>query len=247
MPLRFRWRRTHPEAARRDPEQGERQRLGLKRSLFSEKLLTLSASLINRSKGTSPVGEPRSTSRNPCVCRGSRSRKVAVRLLVAVMAAAKRRARIRCRWPGQGRAGHPPALCGSDGGRPGEGRGYRDRRSRERVWALPVRQRESLPAVQTAKGVGGGRPDGIRGWCWCWRCRPGVVGLVVVAVSRAAVPGVVVPGAATQQLHGPPAFRVDPLHGRGPRTAVVAGARYGGGPYGHSSCAGWGGHGAWRR
>jgi len=36
----------------------------------------------------------------------------------------------------------------------------------------------------------------------------GVVGLVVVAVSRAAVPGVVVPGAAAQQLRDPPAFRL---------------------------------------
>ena len=43
----------------------------------------------------------------------------------------------------------------------------------------------------------------------------GIVGLVVVAVSRAAVPGVVVPGAAAQQLSDPPAFKVNPLHRAG--------------------------------
>ena len=81
-----------------------------------------------------------------------------------VMAGAKRRARIRRRWRGHGRAGRPPALCGSAGGAG---------RSLERVWTLPARPLESLPAVLTLKGAGGGRPRGTRRCCWHCRGRCG--------------------------------------------------------------------------
>ena len=42
-----------------------------------------------------------------------------------------------------------------------------------------------------------------------------VAGLEAVTVRQVAVPGVVLLGAAAQQLHDPPAFRVDQLHRAG--------------------------------
>jgi hypothetical protein len=77
-------------------------------------------------------------------------------------AGAKRRARFRRRWQSLGRAGHPPALCGSAGGAD---------RSREQVWTLPDLPLESLPAALSMKGAGGGRPHGTQRCCW--RCRAG--------------------------------------------------------------------------
>jgi len=84
-----------------------------------------------------------------------------------------------------------------------------------------VRPLESLPVVLTAKGAGGGRPDGNRRFCW--HCRAGCgcgkpSGSSWGCCSRSH-------RAAAER--NPPAFKIDPLRRAAWRTNDAASARCG--------------------